>query len=301
MDELSFHAHPNRDTDRLETGYPWPNAGIPNLARIKQAVWDAFYGTAQPTFEEAGMPSGPVRTLKVRLNEVGWQATIPEGSRGAYYGRESVVTTDEGTQASIYGNLIPLLACDPAVKSVLFFNLVDEANLDRWQSGLLRADWTRRPAYAIVKGAIATGQTRCAGRRVAWRHAFRPVGVRLGFTAGTRARSARNTSWGFAGGSEEGTLYKAGLFRVRKPGKVSAAVRSQIVRALRSARSRGAALRSSGKLTGGLGKVIRFPSRRLKPGFYVYAAEVVAELNPSRKALYLGRGFRVGEAAPKAR
>ncbi len=301
MDELSLHPHPNADTDKLETGYPWPNAGIPNLNRLKQAVWDAFFGTAQPTFEEAGMPRGPLRTLKLRLNEVGWQVGIPEGSRGAYFGRESVVTTDEGTQAAIYGNLIPLLACDSAVKSVLFFNLVDEANLDRWQSGLMRADWTLRPAYAVVKGAIAAGQTRCAGRRVAWRHAFRPVGVRLGFTGSTRARSARNRSWGFAGRSEEGTLYKAALFRVRKPGKVSAAVRARIVRSLRSARIRGAALRSSGKLTGSLGKVIRFPARRLKPGFYVYAAEVVAELNPARKATYLGRVFRVGEAAPRTR
>ena len=88
MNELSFHAHPNADTDQLETGYSWPNAGIPNLARIKQAVWDAFFGTAQPTFEEAGMPRGPVRTLKMRLNEVGWQVAIPPASRGAYFGPE---------------------------------------------------------------------------------------------------------------------------------------------------------------------------------------------------------------------
>src|SRR6266508_4428808 len=147
MDELSLHPHPNASTDELETGYTWPNAGIPNLDRVKQAVWDAFYRTAQPTFEEAGLPRGPVRTLKLRLNEVGWQVAIPPGSLGAYYGRESVVTTDEGNQAAIYGNLIPRLACDPAVKSVLFFNLVDEPDLDRWQSGLLRADWTRRPSY----------------------------------------------------------------------------------------------------------------------------------------------------------
>ncbi|TML11266.1 MAG: hypothetical protein E6G31_11660 [Actinobacteria bacterium] len=179
MDALSYHAYPNASTDKLETGYAWPNAGIPDLARVKQAVWDAFHRTGQPTFEEAGMPYGPARTLKLRLNEVGWQVAIPPASRGAYYGKESVVTTDEGTQAAIYGNLIPLLACDPAVESVLFFNLVDEANLDRWQSGLMRADWTRRPSYGIVKGAIVAGQTRCAGRRVAWRHEYRPVGVHL--------------------------------------------------------------------------------------------------------------------------
>ena len=181
MDALSYHPYPNASTDKIDTGYAWPNAGIPDLARIKQAVWDAFHGTGQPTFQEAGMPNGPARTLKLRLNEVGWQVSIPPANRSAYFGKESVVTTDEGTQAAIYGNLIPLLACDPSVESVLFFNLVDEANLDRWQSGLMRADWTRRPSYGIVKGAIAAGQTRCAGRVVAWRHDYRPVGVHLNF------------------------------------------------------------------------------------------------------------------------
>ena len=227
MDELSFHPHPNADTDRLETGYSWPNAGIPNLGRIKQAVWDSFFGTAQPTFEEAGMPRGPLRTLKLRLNEVGWQVGIPEGSRGAYYGRESVVTTDEGTQAAIYGNLIPLLACDPAVKSVLFFNLVDEPNLDRWQAGLMRADWTLRPAYAIVKGAIASGQTRCGGRRVAWRHAVRPVGVHLGFTGRTRAAVGEEQGLelrGRLGGGDalhRGPLPRAGAPNGLRPGALS--------------------------------------------------------------------------------
>src|SRR6266508_3315859 len=214
MDELSLHAYPNYSSDALETGYPWPNAGVPNLARIKQAAWDAFYGTGQPTFEEAGMPRIPTRTLKLRLNEVGWQVSIPPGSRSAYTGRETVVTTDEGNQAAIYGNMIPLLACDPAVKSVLIFNLVDESDLGRWQSGLLRADWTRRPSYGIVKGAISAGLTRCPGRRVAWRHEYRPVGVHLSFSAGARARSTRNKVWGFVAGSDEGTVYTAGLCRL---------------------------------------------------------------------------------------
>jgi hypothetical protein len=299
MDQLSYHPHPNASTDKLETGYSWPNAGIPNLARIKQAVWDAFHGTAQPTFEEAGMPRGPVRTLKFRLNEVGWQVAIPPSSRAAYYGKESVVTTDEGTQAAIYGNLIPLMACDPSVESVLFFNLVDEANLDRWQSGLMRADWTKRPSYAIVKGSIAAGQTRCGGRRVAWRHEFRPVGVHLGFLGGSRARSERNKFWSFLAGSEEGTLYNAGLFRVKRRGRVSPSLRAQISRSLRTSRVKGASLKTSGKLTGGWDKVIQFPSRRLKPGFYVYGARITAEMNLARKATYVGAPFAVG--TPKVR
>ena len=283
MDELSYHPHPSLATDKLETGYPWPNAGIPNLARIKQAVWDAFNRTGQPMFQEAGMPGGPLRTLKLRLNEVGWQVGIPEGSRGAYFGKESVVTTDEGNQAAIYGNLIPLLACDPAVKSALFFNLVDEANLDRWQSGLMRADWTRRPSYAIVKGSILAGQTRCAGRPVRWRHSFKPVGVNIGFLGGSRPRSDRNKAWSFVAGTEEGTLYTAALFRVRRPGRVSPALQARFTRALRTSRAPGAALKASGKLVGGWDKVITFRRKRLKPGFYVYAARIVAEMNLARR------------------
>ena len=292
MDELSLHPHPNESIDQLETGYTWPNVGIPNLARIKQTMWDAFHGTAQPTFEEAGMPRGPVRTLKLRLNEVGWQVSIPPASRGAYFGRESVVTTDEGTQAAIYGNLIPLMACDPAVKSVLFFNLVDESDLDRWQSGLMRADWTLRPSYAIVKGSIAAGQTRCSGRRVAWRHANRPVGVHLSFSS--RARSVRNKAWSFVAGSEEGAFYNAALFRIARAGAVKPSLRARMTRALRTSRVRGAALKSSGKLVGGWDRVISFPSKRLDPGYYVYAARVTSEINPTRRATYVGRVFRVG-------
>ena len=300
MDELSLHPHPNSSTDQLETGYSWPNAGIPNLARIKQAFWDSFNRTGQPTFQETGMPGGPLKTLKLRLNEVGWQVAIPAGSRAAYYGKESVVTTDEGTQAAIYGNLVPLLACDPAVKSVLFFNLVDENDLDRWQSGLLRADWTRRPAYGIVKGSIAAGQTRCTRRPVVWRHEVRPVGVHLGFTGGNRARSSRNTAWSFVAGSEEGTLYTAAVFRLARPARaVSPFMRGQIARALRTSRARGAVLKASGKLVGGWDLVITFRRKKLEPGYYVYAARIVAELNLARKATYVGRPFLVGSLPAK--
>jgi hypothetical protein len=299
MDELSFHPHPKAASDPLEAGWPWPNAGIPNLPRIKQAFWDAFHGTGQPTFEEAGMPRGPARNLKVRLNEVGWQVAIPDASRSAYFGRESVVTTDEGTQAAIYGNLIPLMACDPSVKSVLFFNLVDEADLDRWQSGLMRADWTRRPSYAIVKGSIAAQQTRCSRAKVKWRHEVRPVRVRLSFANGSRPRSAKNKVWAFVAGSEEGTLLTAGLFRVKRPGKLGAAARRRISRALLTGRVRGAALKTSGKLVGGWDKVVSLPSKRLKPGYYVYAARIVAELNLARRATYFGKGFAVGKTRRK--
>jgi hypothetical protein len=302
MDELSFHGHPNSAADPLETGYRWPNAGIPNMSRIKQAVWDAFHGTPQPTFQEAGLPNGPARTLKLRMNEVGWEVTIPPTSRAAYYGREAVVTTDEGTQAAIYGNLLPMLACDPAVKSVLFFNLVDEPNLGRWQSGLLRADWTRRPSYGFVKSSITAGVARCRGRRpVAWRHAHKVVNARVRFPDWRRVRSDRSKTWSFAAGAEEGTLFTAALFRVKRAGTVPAGTRGAFSRALRSSRVRGAALKLSGKLLTDWDAVITLPAKRLKPGYYAYGIRLTAELNVARKAVFVSRAFRVGTPAKQKR
>jgi hypothetical protein len=120
------------------------------------------------------------------------------------------------------------------------------------------------------------------------------VGVHLSFIGGTRPRAARNTAWSFVAGTEEGTTYTSGLFRVSGPGQVSPTLRARIVRSLRSGIASGAALKSTGTLTGGWDQVITFPARRLKSGFYVYAARIVAQLNPSRKATYVGRPFSVG-------
>ena len=94
----------------------------------------------------------------------------------AYYGRESVRPTTEKAQAKIYSQLVSKVACDPSVRELLFFGLVDEANLDRWQAGLVRADRSRRPAWATVRSAIGKG---CRGRLPVWNHTEEVVGVRV--------------------------------------------------------------------------------------------------------------------------
>ena len=71
MDELGLHLYPRSDRDPVRAGDRWPRAGIVNLARIKQAFWDAFAGTAQPTVEQG---------LKLRIDEIGWQAVVPAGA-----------------------------------------------------------------------------------------------------------------------------------------------------------------------------------------------------------------------------
>ena len=84
MDAFSFHPYPNKNTDTPFVGYQWPNAGMPNFDRIKQALWDAFNGTKQPHIE-TGLP--------LWLDEIGWH--VPTEGSGAYTGAENVPTVDE--------------------------------------------------------------------------------------------------------------------------------------------------------------------------------------------------------------
>lgn len=305
MDELSFHPFPNLATDPLGRGYQWPNAGLANLDRIKQAVWDAFYATGQPVFPESSFGRfgalgaiAAADSLRFRLNEVGWQVEIPPGARGAYFGRENVATTDEATQAEIYAQAIPFIACDPAVRSLLFFHLVDDPNLDRWQSGLVRADGTRRPSYASVKAAIARTGARCAGITTAWRHATAVIGPSAKFPF-KRAFSQRTRAWTMVATAFEATTYNAAVFRVPRRATPSGKARTKIQRALLRAKPKGAALARAGKVQAYREAVVRFPKRTLKPGYYVYAVQLFAETNPTRKSFFVSRPFRV--VAAKAR
>ena len=160
MDEFAYHPYPKKDTDSLTEGYIWPNAGVTNLNRIKQAFWDAFSDTRQKTFEQG---------LRVKLDEVGWQVAVPT-ALPPYFGAESIVPTTEAAQAAIYPELLRYVACDPAVEAVLFFGLQDEPNLDRWQAGLMRADGSVRPSYASVRAEIAANGGNCPTTQRVWRH-----------------------------------------------------------------------------------------------------------------------------------
>ena len=151
MDGFSFHPYPNEATDPLERGYAWPNAGFVDLGRIKQALWDAFHGTAQPTTLDG---------LELHLDEVGWQ--VDTAGRPGYRGSENVPVTDELTQAAIYGQLIREAACDPDVSSLSFFGYRDDGLRTGFQAGLARVDGTARPSAAAVQAAIAASP--CAAR-----------------------------------------------------------------------------------------------------------------------------------------
>lgn len=173
MDAFSFHPYPNRATDPLDRGYSWPNAGFANLDRIKQALWDAFHGTPQPT---------TLQGLKLNLDEVGWQ--VGTSGRLGYTGLENVPVTDELTQAAIYGELIRLAQCDPDIAQVSFFGFRDDGSRLGFQAGVLRLDGTTRPAAEAVATAIAETAGDCATLAPAWHPGARVVGAHVDVRAG---------------------------------------------------------------------------------------------------------------------
>jgi len=157
MDGFSFHPYPRQATDPLDKGYLWPNAGFVNLDRLKQALWDAFHGTAQPTTVEG---------LKLHLDEVGWQ--VDTSRRQGYRGVENVPVTDEITQAAIYGELVRRSACDEDIAEISFFGFRDDTARTGFQAAIQRADGSVRPAAATVRDAIAATAGGCAGAPVHW-------------------------------------------------------------------------------------------------------------------------------------
>jgi hypothetical protein len=295
MDELGFHPYPNQNNDPPLKGYPWPKAGIPNLDRIKQAAWDAFNGTAQPVFAERGK-APPPHALKLDLDETGWQVAVPSSLQYLYTGKESVIPIDEGTQAQYYSDIIRFVSCDTDIRSLSFFHLVDERDLDRWQSGLLRIDGTKRPSYAAVKTAIAQTRGQCALTPAGWLHTTTVTGGLVQFGYLGARRSTRNRLWRFRAAAQEDALYRAAVFRVASA-KLSPRARNTVLRAVANPRSKPLLL-GRGTVLAYKSKLIALPKKTLKrAGWYVYGIQLAAKMNPQRTLRAVSRPFRVVRSA----
>src|SRR6185503_5666549 len=193
MDALSQHPYPLLNTQGPSVGYRWPNIGVANIDRLKQAFWDAFGGTAQPTFEDG---------LQVYLDELGWQTDSPGE---VYTGLENVPVIDQGTQGRYYAQAVRMAACDPSVAALNFFHLIDEDVRDRFQSGVLWADGTRKDSFVPVQTAILRArEVGCTGLPVTWRHGT--VVAKATATFGGRGRLRT-----IAVRAEEDVTYTAGV------------------------------------------------------------------------------------------
>ena len=285
MDELAFHPYPGRNSDAPDVGYAWPNAGIPNLDRIKQAVWDAFNGTAQPTFAESGRSiANPIR---LDLDEVGWQVAPLPALASLYFGSESqgLVTVSEDEQAGYYTDVIDMAECDPTVRMLSFFHLRDELDLDRWQSGLIRADGSRRPSYDAVKQSIAQGHGNCQGPKKKWKHATAVILPVVAWGNLRKPFKPSRSRWGFTAGAGEETDFRTGIFKAG-PRKAVLAKRLAIGRPKPVLFAKGTIKAKT--------RVVYFPAGKLKPGAYVFAIRMAATMNPKRVSIFVSQRFRVG-------
>jgi hypothetical protein len=172
MDGLDFHPYPIPQSIDFAKGYAAPDdASVSNLGRIYQAFYDAFAGTGQPTI---GQQKGG--GLPVSLNEVGIQTDA--SGRPGYTGFETSANGNGGVvgrfaterfQADWYVKMLDLVACDPNVRTVDIFHLVDETDLGAWQSGLYYVGWEPKASAAAVSDWIAETGGECAGVESPWR------------------------------------------------------------------------------------------------------------------------------------
>ncbi len=175
MDQMSIHPYPNPNspTDSPDVGYSNPDFyGVPNLDRVKQAIYDAFHGTGQPT---------TLNGLTFRIDELGWQtntAAYPE----QYIHRENVAVVSEQTQATYVRETVQkYFACDPTVTDVEWFLLVDE--FTRNGKDATREEDRRRLAerhgHSRRRGH-GGGEARLPGRRASVRRGPRRLHGRAG-------------------------------------------------------------------------------------------------------------------------
>jgi hypothetical protein len=283
-DVFDFHAYSNINTQPLTRPYQWPNAGAANLDRLKQAWWDAFHGTGQPLFREAGQTgTGPYVTF--RIDESGTQVAIDptKVNPDLYSGKENVPTVDEATQAQYYSGLIGLVKCDSSVSTLDLFHLIDEPLLNSgFQSGLLRIDGSKRPSYAAVKQAIAGART-CAQPH-AWKHTTAVIGAKGSFNVTTKVAAQR--TWRSTVGAGEEVNATTSIFPV-------ATAKASLRAALANGATGIASLSpSSGLIKANTSRTFTLQGK-LAPGRYVYAGLLHATMNPSRTSLIVSKPFTV--------
>jgi hypothetical protein len=298
FDEFGIHIYPNQSTDTIAKGYQWPKVGASNLDRLKQELWDAFADTAQPVPDwqpsvlRYGQGVSALAPVRIWIGEIGWQVAVDTGAGSPYFGRESVETTTEPRQAQIYSDLVRMMNCDPLVDGMLFYGLIDEPNLDRFQAGLLRADWTKRPAFNAVKAAIARAENGCQGGSVQWHHITSVLGAGADFGK-LKPATLKQTWWGFTATAKEDALYNAGIYKVDGR-QLSEQGRDEIVRSLSGLGGPKAKLAAHDTIKAYWAPIIRFAQKTLPRGNYAYGIRLRAAMNPDRTKIFVSRPFQVG-------
>jgi hypothetical protein len=146
MDWLAFH--PYLETSKLPPTFAHPRTttiSIADYPKLVAVLGQAFDGTAQ---------RGSM--LPILYDEFGVQTRAEPVKRSIYTNEarpSAGDAVDERTQGRYYRQALQLVACQPTVVGLLFFHVSDEADLDRWQSGVYYADDTPKSSLPTVRAA----------------------------------------------------------------------------------------------------------------------------------------------------
>jgi hypothetical protein len=160
FDTIGHNGYPNDSAEAPGAMHAKGSIDEGDLGRLLAAIRTGFAGTAQPLPGDGG--------VTVWYLEDGFQSHPPAFVEALYSGRETDKhAVDEQTQAAQLTAAVELAYCQPAVGGFFNFELRDEASLAGWQSGLVRPDWSGKPAFFAYQQAIdavRAGTIDCGGR-----------------------------------------------------------------------------------------------------------------------------------------
>jgi len=156
FDTVGHNAYPNDSGEAPGARHKHGQIDEGDLGRLLGVLHKALDGTGQPVPGQGG--------VTVWYLEDGFQTS---GAAPLYTGIEiDRRPVSEERQASQLRAAVELAYCQPAVGGFFNFELRDEPSLAGWQSGLLRPDWSPKPAFeayaaavrAVREGSIACGK-----------------------------------------------------------------------------------------------------------------------------------------------
>jgi hypothetical protein len=154
FDVYGHHPYPESSAERPSVSHPGSKSiGQGDYERLVETLTQAFRGTGQPVPGRGG--------VGIWYLENGFQTAVPADKAASYSGSENDRhAISEAAHASQLTEAVRLAYCQPLVKAFFNFELVDDRSLAGWQSGVLWADWTPKPAYAAFRQAIADVRAR---------------------------------------------------------------------------------------------------------------------------------------------
>ena len=151
MDWFAIHPYPEHARIPPTFAHPRSTAiSLADYAKLVRLLGRAFDGTRQRG-----------STLPIIYDEFGVQTKQPDDKRLMYANQNlpsAVDAVDETTQGRYYRQALQLAACQPNVVGLLFFHVSDEADLDRWQSGIYYADDTPKSDFPLVRSAAGAAR-----------------------------------------------------------------------------------------------------------------------------------------------